>query len=403
MLTVAIAAPLAGDAPRRPLAERKFALIDRDNFDEVLARLAPTLDAPALRFACLDDFEPLAVARQIPGLERLLAGEPDEEVAPTRSAPDPRPSGSLLDDIVAQTEDPSAPKDSAFVRSLVADAMQGVKTFRKGDAGAREAAMAALSRRLREVMHAPAFQMLEANWRALYRLVLAADTGPDLKLRVIDATRDEAPEVARRAFGGEEPYDLLVLGHEFGPGDVSVLRGVAGARGKVIAGASARLVGVESWPDWEEARHDPQSGDEYEGWRALRREPGLGTITLVGPRVMARLPYGQGAREAEGLAGFEEGERWPSGKAKALRHDEYLWACGSYLHAEALLDGGGEVGRLPTHTYDDEGETEMKCPAERRLTDKHAAMLHRLGLLGVAHVPRTDRAVFVGASTFGGG
>ena len=71
----------------RPLRERKFVQIDRDNFDDVLARMAPSLrlrvsntlkgdgsEMPVdLAFKSMDDFEPGAVVEQVPALRRLLA------------------------------------------------------------------------------------------------------------------------------------------------------------------------------------------------------------------------------------------------------------------------------------------------------------------------------------------
>ena len=72
--------------PLRPLAERKFIQIDRDNFNEVMARMTPGLNlrvanklagdgsemAVALKFNSLDDFEPARVAEQVPALKALL-------------------------------------------------------------------------------------------------------------------------------------------------------------------------------------------------------------------------------------------------------------------------------------------------------------------------------------------
>ncbi len=72
--------------PLRPLRERKFVQIDRDNFDEVMARMAPGLrlrvantlkgdgsEIPVeLRFRSMDDFEPAAIVDQVPALKRLL-------------------------------------------------------------------------------------------------------------------------------------------------------------------------------------------------------------------------------------------------------------------------------------------------------------------------------------------
>lgn len=72
--------------PLRPLAERKFVQIDRDNFDEVMQRLAPGLYlkvdnklneeggemAVDLRFDSIEDFEPGRVLDQVPALKILL-------------------------------------------------------------------------------------------------------------------------------------------------------------------------------------------------------------------------------------------------------------------------------------------------------------------------------------------
>jgi type VI secretion system protein ImpB len=72
--------------PLRPLAERKFIQIDRDNFDEVLSRMTPGLNlkvdnkladdgtqmAVNLTFNAMDDFAPARVAAQVPALKTLL-------------------------------------------------------------------------------------------------------------------------------------------------------------------------------------------------------------------------------------------------------------------------------------------------------------------------------------------
>ncbi len=72
--------------PLKPLKDRKFVQIDRDNFDDVMARMTPGLKFRAentlkddgsempvdLRFRSMDDFEPGRVADQIPALRNLL-------------------------------------------------------------------------------------------------------------------------------------------------------------------------------------------------------------------------------------------------------------------------------------------------------------------------------------------
>lgn len=71
----------------KPLKDRKFVNIDRDNFNEVMERSAPRLAlkvdnkltgdegtklAVELNFKHIDDFEPARVAEQVPALKELL-------------------------------------------------------------------------------------------------------------------------------------------------------------------------------------------------------------------------------------------------------------------------------------------------------------------------------------------
>jgi type VI secretion system protein ImpB len=72
--------------PLKPLRDRKFIQIDRDNFDQVLARMTPGLrlrvpnalaedgsEMPVeLKFSSLEDFEPGKIAQQVPALRKLL-------------------------------------------------------------------------------------------------------------------------------------------------------------------------------------------------------------------------------------------------------------------------------------------------------------------------------------------
>jgi type VI secretion system protein ImpB len=85
---VGIMGDFSGDPtqPLRPLSERKFIQIDRDNFNEVMARMTPGLNlrvenkladdgsemAVSLTFDAIEDFEPARVAEQVPALKALL-------------------------------------------------------------------------------------------------------------------------------------------------------------------------------------------------------------------------------------------------------------------------------------------------------------------------------------------
>jgi type VI secretion system protein ImpB len=85
---VGILGDFAGDPlePLKPLAERKFVQIDRDNFNDVMARIQPGLNikvdntlagdgsqmAVNLKFRSMEDFEPTRVADQVPALKAML-------------------------------------------------------------------------------------------------------------------------------------------------------------------------------------------------------------------------------------------------------------------------------------------------------------------------------------------
>jgi type VI secretion system protein ImpB len=70
----------------KPLGDRKFIQIDRDNFNDVMAGMTPGLKlkvdnkiseegdqmAVDLKFSAIEDFEPARVAQQVPALRTLM-------------------------------------------------------------------------------------------------------------------------------------------------------------------------------------------------------------------------------------------------------------------------------------------------------------------------------------------
>ncbi|GAA0543769.1 MAG TPA: type VI secretion system contractile sheath small subunit [Rheinheimera sp.] len=71
----------------KPLKDRRFVQIDRDNFDEVLKRMNPKLNFKVenklagdgsefsvdLQFKSMQDFEPAAIVKQVEPLDKLMA------------------------------------------------------------------------------------------------------------------------------------------------------------------------------------------------------------------------------------------------------------------------------------------------------------------------------------------
>lgn len=85
---VGVLGDFSGDptTPLRPLTERKFIQIDRDNFNDVMARMNPGLNLKVentlagdgsqmgveLKFNSMEDFEPGRIVDQVPALKALL-------------------------------------------------------------------------------------------------------------------------------------------------------------------------------------------------------------------------------------------------------------------------------------------------------------------------------------------
>ena len=85
---VGVMGDFSGDPtePLKPLKDRKFIQVDRDNFNDVMARLTPGLNlkvdntlqddgsqmAVELKFRSMEDFEPGAIVNQVPALKKLM-------------------------------------------------------------------------------------------------------------------------------------------------------------------------------------------------------------------------------------------------------------------------------------------------------------------------------------------
>jgi type VI secretion system protein ImpB len=85
---VGVMGDFSGDptTPLKPLKDRRFVQIDRDNFDDVLKSMTPGLQlkvkntiagddsefAVNLKFESMEDFEPAAIVNQVEPLKKLL-------------------------------------------------------------------------------------------------------------------------------------------------------------------------------------------------------------------------------------------------------------------------------------------------------------------------------------------
>jgi type VI secretion system protein ImpC len=301
---------------------------------------------------------------------------------------------------------------------------------------------------LNEVMHHDSFCKLEASWRGLHYLVMRAETGTMLKLRLLNATKDEIQKDLERAvefdqstqfkkiyeeeygtFGGS-PYSVLIGDYEFGrsPQDIKWLEKMsnvaAAAHAPFIAAASPQMFDMDSFDELGNPRDLAKlfESTELVPWRSFRDSEDSRYVALCLPHFLLRSPYGKDVRPNS--KGEDEKQRI-TGRLPADDVDfqeevngqpkDYCWGNAAYALAERItnafalykwtaairgVEGGGLVEGLPAINFrTDEGDVVLKCPTEVAITDRREKELNDLGFITLVHRKNTDHAAFFGGQT----
>ncbi len=308
---ILIVGDFRGDAARRdgPRPDGPAVMpVDIDNFDRVLARLAPRLTLPAelpgggteeIEFTTLDDFHPDALFAKLDAFAEL------RDVRARLLDP------ATFEDAAASLEGAAAPTDTATAdgggpETTTEEAatelerlLGGRPVGTGGGPGTQGAGYAtqlierlvephiehgadtdrqrllvaavddAIAERMRALLHDPRFQALESAWRGLWWLVSSLETGGELEIHLLDARRDElaaglesagagivATQLYRSLLGGEadapggRTWSLLIGLGRFGADDedlrlLAALGALAAhAGGPFVAEADPALIGA---------------------------------------------------------------------------------------------------------------------------------------------------------------
>ena len=283
----------SGALEKRPDADRKPIEIDRDNFDDIMARLNTRVDlafddgaALSLDVASIDDLHPDKIFRSIPLFSELrdlrkrlrnddtfnaaardarqmfgISGEPVSAAAAINE--DDVATGGLLDAILTQPSGgAAAPKRGAsgelgsLVKELVRPHLVSIDEDEQSTLVA--AVDSATSQLMRSILHHRGFQELEAAWRGLFFLVRRADTSSDLKIYLLDVSKDEMADDLKSAESlsstflystlvkdaletpGADPWAFVCANYSFSPNvdDVATLMRTS----KICAAAGAPFV-----------------------------------------------------------------------------------------------------------------------------------------------------------------
>jgi len=409
--------------------------IDRDNFEEVLAKVRPEFGG--MRFAELDDFHPDRIY-QGEGFQKLrevrrrletpstfggaaaeirgwshdaavpAAAAPKAAVAAEPERPELAPGINLLDSIVEAAEPaaPQAPIRRGELRSFVDSVVRPYSVPAEDPELPRLLGLvdAESSARMRTILHHPEFQALEAAWRAVFQLVRAVETGSQLQLYLLDISKAELAAdligaddlrqtgtwrilVEETVETGSDAWSVVAGNYSFAQtvGDAEML----GRLAKIMSFAGAPFLG-EAEP--ANSGVDAEEGTRH--WERLRRLPEASWIGLAMPRLLLRLPYGKKTAPVE-CFDFEEMPGVPS-------HQQYLWGSPAFTCAQVLAEEFANEGwemrpgaqvqidGLPLHVYQADGEKHAKPCAEVLLTDREIDWMLDEGYMPLASIRGTD-------------
>ena len=346
---------------------------------------------------------------------------------------------SLLDQVLSATKQTERSRAEDLMKTLVDQALSGVVSFDKNVTKTINATIKAidekLSTQLSAILHHPDFQKLEGTWRGLNYLVMNSETSANLKLKVLNVSKrelfvdvDKAVEfdqsqifkkLYENEFGtpGGEPYGALIGDYEFTnhPEDIDLLGKMgnvaAAAFCPFVSAANPTLFGFDNWQELTKPRDLEKifQAIEYTKWKSFRDSEDSRFVSLVMPRVLARMPYGADTKPIEEF-GFEEVD-----STKPVPHENFSWMNAAYVMGTKMTDafakygfctairgaeGGGKVEGLPAFIFtSDDGDKDLKCPTEIGITDRREAELSKLGFLPLCHYKNTDYAVFFGGQT----
>jgi type VI secretion system protein ImpC len=351
---------------------------------------------------------------------------------------------NLLDQVVAATKQTEPDRAQELVKTLVEQALTGTVTFDRNLTRTFDRAIQAIDRKLSEqlnqIMHHEKFTKLEGAWRGLHYLVMNSETSTSLKLRVLNVSKRDLnrdltkavefdqsqlfKKIYENEFGtpGGEPYGALVGDYQWTnhPDDIETLRLISNVAAAgfcpFVSAAAPELFGFGDFTELPRSRDLAKIFEtaEYMKWRSFRDSEDSRFVSLVCPRVIARLPYGAATKPIEEFA-YEEAPFDAAGAAKSMNHHDYCWMNAAYVMGARMTDsfaktgfcvtirgaeGGGKVEGLPMHVFQsDDGDLDSQCPTEIGITDRREFELSNLGFLPLSHYKNTDYAVFFGGQT----
>ena len=347
-------------------------------------------------------------------------------------------STSLVDDILNETK--LLPTEDGYdvarrgISALVSEMLAGDGVPERVDRAYVDSLIATLdeklSKQLDDIVHAPAFQKLEASWRGMKFVVDRTDFRENIKIELLNASKEDllqdfedASDITKSGlyklaytaeygqFGGK-PYGAIVSNYDvgYGPQDIALLQKAASvgamAHAPFFAAAGPQFFGQKNFlalPNLKDIKSLLES-PQYAKWQSFRDTEDARYVGLLMPRFMLRLPYGPSTTPTKTFNYTE---------SAVGQHDAYLWGNATFAFATRLTESfakyrwcpniigpqaGGTVDNLPLHQYEAMGERQTKTPTEILISERREYELAEEGLIPLVFRKDGDSAAFFSAN-----
>lgn len=446
------------------LSKVKPVEIDRDSFDQVLEKLDVRLNLDfqgngekviSLHFASLEDFHPdnifqkLSLFAELRDIrKRLLSANTFDKAAnEVRSWYEETENGkvttdenhssidgssenipdNLLDQILTQNDEsvPESQRQHLESNELSLLLKKLVKPHLVQVDAAEQSNLLMLvdevtSDLMRKILHHPRFQALESAWRGAYFLVRRVETGADLKIYILDVSKNELLSNLRDSNDLEKSDIYKIIAKEgnvssddgwaavfgnyiFSPNvdDIAALMRIAKiskfANVPFISHITPEIFGFSSFgmdlsrDSWRFSETSP----EGKLWKILRNSDEATFLGLAMPRILSRLPYGEKTEPTE-VFSFEE-------FTEKKQHEQYLWTnpifASALLLAQTFRQNGWDIFQnfiqdvedLPVYIYQNDIETKTLPCAETLMTQSNCEKFLDQGIIPLISFKDTDK------------
>jgi type VI secretion system protein ImpC len=289
-----------------------------------------------------------------------------------------------------------------------------------------------MSEQLDAILHHEAFQALESRWRALDYLLSHSDTQAQVKVEIMDISKDallddfeDAPDTSHSGLyqhvytqeydtPGGEPFSAMITDYEFdkSPQDLALLRELSrvssAAHCPFIANVGPRFFDKTNFDEVMKIKDLKSTMEraEFLRWQSFRETEDSRYLGLVMPRFLLRLPYGDEGMKVRSF-GYRE-------SVVVDQHRRYLWGAASFAFAANMArsfkkhgwtlhvrgpESGGKLDNLPLHQYALGSGIQTKIPTEVSIPETREMIFAELGFIPLSYYKNTDFACFFSANS----